>query len=109
MTSVNIYDNPEKFGLEIFVEHDDPNADYSFNKFVIWEHEDGRLFYAQDSGCSCPSPFEDCHKLKDLTELKKENMNEFITSFETYCEDCKIPLKDKMKTIKQVEDYFKQS
>ena len=24
-----------------------------------WRGKDGRVFYGQDSGCSCPSPFED--------------------------------------------------
>ena len=37
--------------------------------FVVWKHKDGRVFWAHDSGCSCPSPFEDYNNLSDLTEL----------------------------------------
>lgn len=38
---------------------EDPNADYSFDILCFWATEDGRVFTASDSGCSCPSPFED--------------------------------------------------
>lgn len=55
----NLYYNPEEFGLEIVDELEDPQADYSFNKIVVWKHkETKKLFWASDSGCSCPSPFE---------------------------------------------------
>lgn len=60
MSDNNIYYDPEKFGLEIFDQIDDDHASYSFDDFVIWRRlEDGKLFYLTDSGCSCPSPFED--------------------------------------------------
>lgn len=38
----NLYYNPEKFGLTVVYRRD----------------LDGRLVYVEDSGCSCPSPFE---------------------------------------------------
>lgn len=40
---------------------------YEFNTFVVWKHKSGKIYCACDSGCSCPTPFEDCHSLKDLT------------------------------------------
>lgn len=55
----NIYYSPEKFGLETVgdIDFDD---DYGFDIFVVWrETATGRLGYGEDSGCSCPSPFED--------------------------------------------------
>lgn len=62
----NIYYEPQDFGLEIFEQIDDDHSSYSFDDFVIWKRlEDGKLFYATDSGCSCPSPFEDT-KIADL-------------------------------------------
>jgi hypothetical protein len=68
---MSLYSNPEKFGLETIKELDDPNASYSFDKFVIWRREkDNELFYATDSGCSCPSPFENVKDIQDLTPLK---------------------------------------
>lgn len=55
----NIYYFPEKFGLEILGEVEFLGA-YEFDTFVVWrEKATGRLGYGEDSGCSCPSPFED--------------------------------------------------
>lgn len=56
--SENIYTRPQKYGLEILTEGDDPDACYSFDKFVVWKDDMDNLYYSTDSGCSCPSPFE---------------------------------------------------
>lgn len=51
------YYAPEHYGLSIVgvVEQD---IAYEFDMFVIWT--DGEKYYwAEDSGCSCPIPFED--------------------------------------------------
>lgn len=63
------YGQPEKFGLTIVTVEDDPSCGYDFNTFVIWKHEDGRVFYASDAGCSCSSPFEWIKGLEDLEVL----------------------------------------
>lgn len=61
---MNMYDNPEKFGLKL-IGMVDIAGSYQFDMFVVWK--DGRRFcYAQDAGCSCPTPFEDQAK-DDLT------------------------------------------
>ena len=73
----DVYGQPEKFGLTVLDIVDDPEADYSFNLIVVWKHEDGRIFWAQDAGCSCPSPFEDFTSLDDLTLLTDETWAEF--------------------------------
>ncbi|TDB90933.1 hypothetical protein E1264_03765 [Actinomadura sp. KC216] len=55
----NIYYKPEASGLEIVVDIDIAGS-WSFDMFVVWrETATGRLGYLTDSGCSCPSPFED--------------------------------------------------
>jgi hypothetical protein len=65
----NIYYDPNDFGLEIFEHIEDDNACYSFDDFIIWRRlEDGKLFFGQDSGCSCPSPFE-YYGVNDLTPI----------------------------------------
>lgn len=54
----NPYYSPEKLGLSILAQNDIAGA-YEFNMCVVWKHAaSGRIFYAFDSGCSCPSPFE---------------------------------------------------
>lgn len=65
--SANIYYNPEKFGLVPVGEIDWSDGCYQFNLTVIWRRDiDGHLVYAEDAGCSCPSPFED-QGIDDLT------------------------------------------
>lgn len=63
----NPYYSPEKSGLSIFWQKDTAGS-YEFNMFVVWEREeDNTLWYSHDSGCSCPTPFEDVHELTELT------------------------------------------
>lgn len=61
----NIYYNPADFGLETVGEFDWAEPDYSFDLCVVWKEKRGRYFVGNDSGCSCPSPFEDM-KMEDL-------------------------------------------
>lgn len=63
--------------LETIVELNDPNASYDFDTFVVWRHKKtGELYYGQDSGCSCPSPFERISGIEELSRLGD------LTSFE---------------------------
>jgi hypothetical protein len=62
----NIYDNPEKFGLTPLGEIEFSEPNYSFDFAVVWVTENGAYYYGQDSGCSCPSPFEDITSVDDL-------------------------------------------
>lgn len=83
----NLYSSPEKSGLRIFAELDDPNACYSFDTFVVWERlEDGALLYATDSGCSCPSPFEYVTSIEGLTEVddSTESWQAFVQALDAW-------------------------
>ena len=65
----NVYTNPEYFGLEVISSIDDPEASYTFDMIVVWRRlEDRKLFWATDSGCSCPVPFEE-YAVSDLSPL----------------------------------------
>lgn len=56
----NIYSDPQKFGLAIVGEVEFSSGSYEFDTSVVWRDvETGALYYADDSGCSCPSPFQD--------------------------------------------------
>ena len=55
--SSNPYYNPEVLGLEMISFEEEP--DYNFNIICFWATEDGQIYAANDSGCSCPTPFED--------------------------------------------------
>lgn len=49
---------------------------YQFNITQVWKETRGRYYVASDSGCSCPSPFEDinytdqAHGPYNKTELR---------------------------------------
>jgi hypothetical protein len=54
---INPYYNPEKLELEL-LSFDEPNLSYEYNTLCFWATKDGRVYSASDSGCSCPTPFE---------------------------------------------------
>lgn len=62
----NPYYNPEKFGLEIIGEFEFSEPSYSFDTLVVWKEGRGRYWIGMDSGCSCPSPFEDVTDINSL-------------------------------------------
>lgn len=62
----NIYYSPEDFGLEVVGEMEWSEPDYSFDMLVVWKDQRGQYWIGEDSGCSCPSPFED---IDDINEL----------------------------------------
>lgn len=66
----NVYYHPEKYGLRTIGELD-PAESYEFDTFVVFQEVEGdrRFFWAHDSGCSCPTPFEDLAGIGDLTRL----------------------------------------
>lgn len=80
---MNVYSQPEKFGLTILHVADDPEACYSFALLVVWTDADGKLFYAEDSGCSCPEPFEDAG-LADLTEITPSTYTSFAKAVDEH-------------------------
>lgn len=69
----------EALGLKIVCTLDEGNLSYEYNTLLIVHHaESNRLFMAQDSGCSCPTPFE-CHYWNSvddnsLDEITKDNL-----------------------------------
>lgn len=67
----NPYYNPKVFNLEILGEMEWDNESYQFNMTVVWKDAEGRLWTASDSGCSCPSPFEDTTELDRLWNLEQ--------------------------------------
>ncbi len=81
----NVYYHPEKHELTQIGMLSDPNACYSFDDLVVWQHTDGRLFWASDSGCSCPSPFEDYTSLEDLNIITNETWDQFEHAVLNHC------------------------
>ncbi|MFJ8394364.1 hypothetical protein [Streptomyces sp. NPDC094144] len=65
----NLYYSPESHGARILGDVDTADS-YEFSMFVAWQRvADGAVFYGTDSGCSCPSPFEDLSESDPWSEL----------------------------------------
>ena len=67
---MTVYYSPADLGLTQIAEIEWRDEPYEFDLTVLWKHADGRYFIGSDSGCSCPSPFEDFHDLRDFTQIK---------------------------------------
>lgn len=79
----NIYGHPENYGLQIFKVLEE-NLSYEFNMLVVWKNEKGEFFWAQDSGCSCPSPFENYNSVSDLYKIDPNNLEPFQQAVEIF-------------------------
>ncbi|NUR82197.1 MAG: hypothetical protein HOQ21_17435 [Dermatophilaceae bacterium] len=76
----NIYYDPEKFGLRTVGEAEFSSGDYQFDTTVVWQDtETGAVYFADDAGCSCPSPFEFMGRA-DITRI--ERMQDLIDHLE---------------------------
>lgn len=76
----DVYYQPERFGLAPVAEIDYSDGSYQFDLRVVWRHEDGAFYTARDSGCSCPSPFEDYTELSDLERLDLKALEAEVTT-----------------------------
>lgn len=85
---MNIYNNPEKFGLEIMASMNDDSHSSQFDMFILWRSvETGELFYGGDAGCSCPVPFEGM-EINDLTKLTFETYQQLYIAVQDYDNEC---------------------
>lgn len=69
----NPYYNPENWDLTTIAEFDKSDGCYQFDLVVIWQTNEGYLLIGTDSGCSCPSPFEDVEHVSELTHVNPDN------------------------------------
>lgn len=73
----NVYYHPEKAGLATVGEVDFSSGCYEFDYTVVWRDGTGRLFYADDAGCLCPSPFETT-TVSDLTACTLAELQAYL-------------------------------
>lgn len=76
---MNVHDYPERHGLTI-VDELEFGGPYEFDTRIVFKHTDGRVFYAHDSGCSCPIPFEGVNGLQDMEQITLEGFDSFSDS-----------------------------
>ncbi len=79
----NVYYDPKECGLDLIETLDEPDLSYEYRTLiVVRDQATGRLFYAEDAGCSCPTPFEDYHFSTaddtNLDEITPQNWDSFV-------------------------------
>jgi hypothetical protein len=95
----NIYYHPEKCGLELLDVLEEP-LDYEFNMLGLWrETSTGKMYWAQDSGCSCPTPFDDYCGVSNMTPLA--NVYDYSV-FEKVVRDFPVPLSSRTRMLRKV-------
>jgi hypothetical protein len=103
----NVYYTPGEFGLCLLDSIDEPNLCYEYNTMIALQHEaTGRVFYAQNSGCSCPTPFEDFYfRGPDDTDLTEVTLvGDSLASFRADAERFPVDTDSQRAFIKSVED-----
>lgn len=109
----NIYYDPDKFGLEQLDLLEPSDLSYEFDMLVVWRRlEDGALFWDHDSGCSCPTPFDDTG-IADLTKIEREEDIDAVASFiknqwpPEVSYGRHVPLSERTKFIETLRTAFK--
>lgn len=65
----NPYYEPEDLGLETIGSIDDAGS-YEFNTLAAWkDKKTGEVYWQEDAGCSCPTPFESFNTLQSLNKI----------------------------------------
>jgi len=79
----NIYYSPDEYGVHVFGEVDLAEPYYSFDLLVVWRDASRSFYFATDSGCSCPAPFENVRSVEDLEgPMKAAELVKFLETFE---------------------------
>ena len=77
---LNPYRSPDLWGCEMICNHDLEEDEYSYDIVAVLHSSDG-FYIGTDSGCSCPSPFENYRSLSQFTgPLSAEQCAEEYTS-----------------------------
>lgn len=80
--------------LEIIGELNENGLSYEFNTLRVYaDQKEKRYYWATDSGCSCPCPFESVRSTAHMTEIK---LHEFL-SFERVVDDFPADLSERTK------------
>lgn len=114
---MNPYYNPELLDLEL-ISFDQPNLSYEYNTLCFWASKTGQIYSASDSGCSCPTPFENNYSGETIEETlqKLERVGsvdqtlgifDFWNSFQTWGEPISLSGSERAKLKTWVEDRIK--
>jgi len=100
----NIYYSPEDYGLELVGEIERSDGCYQFDMVAVWKQARGKYWIGQDSGCSCPSPFEDIYDINSLDgpytkDGLRKRLNWIMENESDYCVLTKAEFKREISSI----------
>jgi hypothetical protein len=114
--TMNPYYSPKQMGLELIATVEEDES-YQFHIVAAWvgtvtETFHGhrattyRIFWAADSGCSCPSPFEDYTSIETLTVYNgsKSSYQELVAAVE----DVAIDDASRVDFLRQVQAAYRE-
>jgi len=80
----DVNDRPNEVGLFSLGGLSDYRGSYEFHIMLVVQHApSGRIFYAEDAGCSCPTPFEDFYFASpEGTNLQEIKIGDSFMSFQ---------------------------
>lgn len=102
---MNFYSDYASIGWEL-LEIGDENLDYEFDILAFWKTPDGRVFSASDSGCSCPTPFENYENEAELERVGSLAQAEQIIDSWNKPEWSLHPKADAMKLKESLRAWF---
>jgi hypothetical protein len=62
----DLYNQPEHFSVKLLGDIEWDYEMYRFNMTAVWVDALGQFYVGDDSGCSCPFPFENFTSAEDL-------------------------------------------
>lgn len=99
--------DPAICGLAIIDDLEQPDLSYEYNTIIAWRDlATGKVYIAADSGCSCPTPFEQIAKLSDLTLVVNTlDAQAFVRgeNHERYNGEPAFPLRDVMRFLSKID------
>lgn len=90
---------PSEDGLTLVDTFEREGESWQFDLVGVWKDEQGAFYWAMDSGCSCPTPFEG-HDKKSLDRLTLDPAS-WKYFEETVSSGCRLDPTDFLDQIKQ--------
>ena len=85
---MNLYDGEMPVGVKTVGYASETDLSYEFSEFLVLE-KDGLYYWSSDTGCSCPSPFDD-HSFPD--DFEHGNALQALNALDAWSEG--IPVED---------------
>jgi hypothetical protein len=101
----NIYYTPEAFGVSTVFDVDKSSGSYEFDSFVIWKDDNGRYYWDNDSGCSCPDPYDSA----DLSSVRQGTLRDAVNDARVWVKEVSWNDLYHERAVKRIEEFARQN